>query len=143
MHQSGEYGAGQRLHSTKPGGSIGTAEKSLIEEQHVKMDVEIEQRAKSLDECYGTRPIYILHIACFLDQMCGNDTVDDTQHATHGLRAANRNRNWKGELNAHWRMDCSGSASSTSKDELSTIRHTPQLGQNPWCLQLKATKCPM
>ena len=54
----------------------------------MKMDVEVQRRAKSLDEGNCTRPGRGVRIACFLDQMRGNDAMDDAQHATHDLGPA-------------------------------------------------------
>ena len=45
-------------------------------------------RAKSLHEGDGTRPGRLVCIACFFDQMRGNNAMDDAQHATHDLGPA-------------------------------------------------------
>lgn len=72
----------------EPGGSIEVIDVHAIEEQHVKVDVEVQRRAKSLDEGDCTRPGRVVCIACFLDQMRGNHAVDDAQRTPHDLGLA-------------------------------------------------------
>lgn len=79
----GEFLAGWRLDSTEPGCSIGSINIHPIKEQHVAMDIEVQRRAKSLDEGDGTRPGRVACTACFPEQMRRNDTVDDAQQAPH------------------------------------------------------------
>ena len=53
-----------------------------------QVDVEVQRRAKSLDVGDCTRPGRVVCIACFLDQMRGNDAVDNAQHLAHYPGAA-------------------------------------------------------
>jgi len=66
MGQLGEFSAARRLHPTEPGGYIGLINIHAIEEQHVKVDVEVERRARSLDEIDCTRVGAVVCIAAYL-----------------------------------------------------------------------------
>lgn len=55
--------------------------------------------------------------------------------------AAKSQRKAKGTLNTHCRIGCFANTLSARRAALSTIRLTPQLGQNPRRLQLNATNC--
>ena len=50
VRQLRELLSGGRLDPAKPGSPIGTVDVHPIEEQHVKVDIQIERRAKALDE---------------------------------------------------------------------------------------------
>lgn len=88
VRQPGDFSAARRLHPTEPGGSIGLIYIHTIKEQHVEMDIEVQRRAKALDESDSTRPGPVVCIACFPDQMGSDDAMDDAQHPPHDLRPA-------------------------------------------------------
>ncbi|GBE07587.1 hypothetical protein BMS3Bbin11_01149 [bacterium BMS3Bbin11] len=78
--QMGKLGAGGRLDPAEPGASIGMVSVHTIEEQHMEMDIQIECRAKPLDEGDRPGPGCLFCQARFLDQMGGNHTVDNAEH---------------------------------------------------------------
>lgn len=88
VRQLGEFGAGRRPDPEEPGCSIGTLNVHAIEEQHVKVNVEVQCTAEALDQGDGTGLGRLVGIARFLDQMRGDDAVNDAQHPAHDLRPA-------------------------------------------------------
>lgn len=100
------------------------------------MDIEIQHRAKSLDKGDYSRPGRIVCIACFLDQMRGNDAVDDAQHTPHDPGPA-------GEQKAQWRQETQHPLAHGLPGQyfVNQQGRAPQLGQKPQRLQLNATKC--
>ncbi len=70
--------------------------------------------------------------------------IHNAQHLAHDRRVAGkqeaqaRGNRGNGTLSTHWRTGRFGNTSSTNNAALSAIRLTPQLGQNPRRLQLKA-----
>ena len=69
------------------------------------------------------------------------DLTEAAQYPAHDLgQLGNRKRKGYGTLNTHWRTGCSANTSPTSNAALSAMRRTPQLGQKPHLLQLKATR---
>ncbi len=51
----------------------------------MKMYIEVESRAKALDQCYCTSRPALESVSSFVDQMCRNCAVNDTQNLPHGL----------------------------------------------------------
>lgn len=88
VRQLGKFGAARRVHPTEPGGSMASIDIHAIEEQHVEMDIQIEHRPEPLDQRDCTRSGRVACIACFPDQMRGDDTVNDAQHAPLDLGPA-------------------------------------------------------
>lgn len=86
--QLGELLTGRRLHPLEPGTSIGIVDIHAIQEQHVKVDVRIQRTAEALDEGDRTRTDRRVGMSRFLDQVRGNDAVDDPQHLSHDRRSA-------------------------------------------------------
>ena len=120
----------------------------------MKMDIQIERRAKALDQDDGTHPGRVVCTACFPHQIRGDDTVDDTQHQPHDLGSSGEQEaQLKGKAEyplAHglfgqnfiYQQGCafgSGScfALPPASMQSSAIRRVPQLGQKPRRLQLK------
>ena len=61
VRQPGDFSAARRLHPTEPGCSIGMIKIYAVEEQHVKMDIEVQRRAKALEGAlsgFNVRIIY-------------------------------------------------------------------------------------
>jgi hypothetical protein len=54
----------------------------------VKVDVEVQRTAEALDQGDRAGPGRLVAMARFLDQMRGNDAVNDAQHLTHDLGPA-------------------------------------------------------
>ncbi len=54
----------------------------------MKVDVEVERTTEALDQSDRAGSGRLVSVACFSDQMRGNDTLDDTQHTTGDLGAA-------------------------------------------------------
>ena len=71
VRQLGQFGAGRRLDPAETSCSIGTLNLHAIEEQHVKVNVEVQCIAEALDQDYGTGLGRVVGIARFLDQMLG------------------------------------------------------------------------
>ena len=90
VRQSGEFGAARRLHPTEPCGSKASIDIHAIQKQHVEMNVEVKRTAEALDQRDGTRSGRVVCIARFPDQMRGDDTVNDAQHAGHDLGPAGK-----------------------------------------------------
>ena len=88
VRQLGEFGAGRCLDPAEPGRPIGTIGVDAVQEQHMEMDIQVERGAKPLDQRYRSRLGCLFRKTCFLDQMCGEGTVDDTQHLSHERRPA-------------------------------------------------------
>ena len=88
VRQLGEFLTGRCFDPAKPGCSIGTLNVYAIEEQHVKVNVEVQCTTEALDQGDGTGLGRIVGMACFLDQMRGDDAVDDAKHPAHDLGPA-------------------------------------------------------
>ena len=63
VRQLGEFGAGRRPDPEEPGCSIGTLNVHAIEEQHVKVNVEVQCTAEALDQGDGTGLGRLLHFS--------------------------------------------------------------------------------
>ena len=88
VRQLGEFLTGRRFDPAKPDSPIEAVDVHPVKEQHVKMDIEVQRRAKALDEGDGPRHGTVVCIACFRDQMGSDDAMDDAQHPPHDLRPA-------------------------------------------------------
>ncbi len=62
------------------------------------MDIQIECRAEALDQRDRAGLGYLFCEARLLDQVCGDDAVDDAQHPAHDLRPT-------GEQEAQWKRE--------------------------------------
>ena len=78
----------RRSHRTESHRPVRALDVHPVEEQHVQVDVEVERTTKALDQSDRAGSGRLVSVTCFSDQMCGNDTVDDAQHATHDLGPA-------------------------------------------------------
>ena len=63
--------------------STGTADVHPIQKQHMKVDIQVQCAAKSLDQGHGAGLCHRLCEARFVRQVRGDGTVDDTQCAGH------------------------------------------------------------
>ena len=66
----------------------------------MKVNVQVERRIKSLDQCDRACVGCLSRVTCFLDQMQGDDAVNDTQHLARDQRTAGEEKaqlKWKTE----------------------------------------------
>ncbi len=66
----------------------------------MKVDIQVERRTKSLDQRYRASTGCLFRIACLLDQMHGDDAVNDTQHLARDHRPTGEEKvqlKWKTE----------------------------------------------
>ena len=61
-----------------------------VEKQHVEVNIQIERRSKTLDQGDRARLGHLVGMARFLDQVRGNDAVNDAQHPPHDLGPAGK-----------------------------------------------------
>jgi len=80
----------RRSHRTESHHPVRALDVHPVEEQHVQVDVEVEveRTTEALDQSDRAGSGRLVSVASFSDQMRGNDTLDDTQHATHNLGPA-------------------------------------------------------
>jgi hypothetical protein len=85
------------LNASKPQRvSIGTADVYSIQEQHMKMDIEIERTAEALDQGHGAGLCHGLCKARFVCQMRGDGTEDNAQHPGHDFGVTGKQKTqWK------------------------------------------------
>lgn len=61
---------------------------NTIQKQHVKVHIEIQRTAESLDQRYRAGLRCLSSESCFLDQVGREGPVHDPQHTPHQFRAA-------------------------------------------------------
>jgi len=83
VRQLGEFLTGRRFDPAKPDSPIEAVDVHPVKEQHVKVDVEVQRTAKALDQGNRASLGRLVRTARFLDQMRGDDTIDDTKHLPH------------------------------------------------------------
>lgn len=76
---------GRCLDPAKPGLAVGAIDVHAIEEQHVKMNIEIQRTVKALDQGDRTRNGRCVGIPRFLDPMRGNGAADGAPHQVRDL----------------------------------------------------------
>jgi hypothetical protein len=120
--------------------------------------IQVERRAKALDQGHGTGMRLLAGESGLLDQVRADAAVDDTEHLTHDRRAAGEQKTqWirKAQYPLTHRLfrkdlidqqrgalgNCSCIALPPASLQSSAMRRAPQLGQKPRPLQLNATKC--
>jgi hypothetical protein len=69
---------------------VGAIHLNSIEKQHVEMYVQIQLTTEGLDECDNTGMCHFMGPPDFFDQVCGDNTVDSTQHLPPCGRAAGK-----------------------------------------------------
>ena len=93
-------GAGRCGYAEKPRIRTGVIHIDAIEEQHMEMDIQIECPAEALDQGDGAGVRHLVSEPRLPDQVCGNHTVDNTQHPAHDRRTAGQQqpqRIWKAQ----------------------------------------------
>jgi hypothetical protein len=78
----------RRSHRTESHHPVRALDVHPVEEQHVQVDVEVERTTEALDQSDRAGSSRLVSVVSFSDQMRGNDTLDDTQHATGDLGPA-------------------------------------------------------
>ena len=56
----------------------------------MKVNVEVQCTTEALDQHDGTSLGRLVGMACFLDQIRGDDAVDDAEHPAHALEPAGK-----------------------------------------------------
>ncbi|CDK56928.1 hypothetical protein [Escherichia coli IS9] len=69
---------------------MGLLDIHTVEKQHVEVNIQIERRSKTLDQGDRARLGHLVGMARFLDQVRGNDAVNDAQHPPHDLGPAGK-----------------------------------------------------
>ena len=92
MHECGQLMLAWRLDAMEVCFAVAVFGIDAVEKQHVVMNVEVERRAKSLDDGHRASVRRGLSVASDLDQMSGQCSVDNAQHFTHQLRVTSQQK---------------------------------------------------
>ncbi len=88
LRHFGQLGARGRAHPAKMNCAGAVLDVHAIEEQHMKLHVQIERAAKALNQRDRAGARHVARHVRLVDQMRGDDTVDDGKHAAHDYRLA-------------------------------------------------------